>query len=302
MPLPWKADWRILAPVLVLCAGVCWGIIGLFSQALAARGLDSVQITTVRCVLAALVIGLFILCTDRRAFRIALRDIWMFLGTGIVSIAFFNVCYFACIQECSLSLAAILLYTAPCFVVVMSAFFFKEQMTTQKLVALCIAFLGCLLVVGVGSGTTSASVLGIALGLGSGIGYALYSIFGRVALKRYPPHTVTFYTFFFASLVMVPFAHVPEIISLGTGSLDAGLIMLGLALISTVLPFACYTLGLEHMEAGKASIMAFIEPMVALVIGVSVFGDTLTALNVVGVVAILCAVTLLNIPLTKRTQ
>lgn len=302
MPLPVKIDWRICAPLFVICAGVCWGIIGLFSQALAARGLDSVQITTIRCVLAAATIGLFLLFADRNAFRIRLRDIWMFLGTGILSIAFFNVCYFACIQESGLSIAAILLYTAPCFVVVMSAMFFKERFTRQKLIALVVAFCGCLLVVGLGSSTGGVSGLGIALGLGSGIGYALYTIFARVALKRYAPHTVMFYTFLCASIAMVPFSRGGDIFSLAVSVTEAGAVMLALALVSTVAPFAFYTLGLEHMEAGKASIMAFVEPMVALIVGVTVFGDVLTPLNVIGIVCIVCAVALLNIRIPDRAR
>ena len=75
--------------------------------------------------------------------------------------------------------------------------------------------------------------------------------------------------------------------------------MLALSLVSTVLPFVCYTTGLAHMETGKASIMAFIEPMVSLLIGVLVFGEVLTLLNVFGVVMILCAVVLLNLPEKK---
>ena len=288
------ANWAILAPVLVMCAGVCWGLIGLFSQALAAEGLSSVQITTVRCVLATVCIGLYLAVFRRDAFRFRLRDIWMFLGSGIASIAFFNVCYFTCIARCGLSLAAILLYTAPCFVVLMSAVLFKERITRVKLVALLVAFTGCLFVVGVGSGGVRASALGIAAGVGSGIGYALYSIFGRYALARYSAPTLTFYTFLLAACALLPFSQPGQIVALAASSPAAGGTMLLLALVSTVLPFACYTTGLAHMETGKASIMAFIEPMTALIIAVCVFGETLTPGNVFGIVCIVVAVALLN--------
>lgn len=289
-------DWRIAAPALVICAGICWGLIGLFSGRLAAEGLSSVQITVVRCTITAVVLLGWILLRSPRALRIHVRDLWMFLGTGIVSIAFFNVCYFACIQEVNLSLAAILLYTAPCFVVVLSAFLFKERMTRRKGAALGIAFAGCLFVVGVGSQATSVSLFGVLVGLGSGIGYALYSIFARFALAHYSPLTVMFYTFLLAACVLIPFSQPDDIVALGTSSFSTALVMAALALVSTLLPFACYTIGLQHMETGKASIMAFIEPMVALIIGVTVFHDVLTVFNMVGIVLIVVAVTLLNLP------
>lgn len=296
MPLSVRIDWRILAPALVIAAGICWGLIGLFSQTLASMGLDSVQITVVRCVISAVTLFLYLVFCRRSAFRIELRHIPLFIGTGVLSIAFFNVCYFACIQICGLSIAAILLYTAPCFVVLLSAIIFKERLTKQKLIALVVAFAGCLLVVGLGSGEMRFSVLGILLGIGSGIGYALYSLFARVALKHYTAPTVMFYTFLCASIALVPLSSVENIVSLAVSSPFALGIMLLLALVSTVLPFACYTVGLAHMEAGRASIMAFVEPMVALILGVSVFHDVLMPLNVVGIVLILAAVTLLNLP------
>lgn len=296
MKLSISIDWRIFAPALIIIAGVCWGLIGLFSNYLSAAGLRPEQITVIRCVLACFVIGGYLLIFKRGAFKVRVKHLWIFLGTGVLSIAFYNVCYFACINMCGLSFAAILLYTAPCFVVLLSAVFFKEHLTRQRGFALIIAFVGCLLVVGVGSGQTSLSGLGILVGLASGIGYALYSIFARVALKHYEAPTVMFYTFLFASLALLPFSEPISIVFLALDSPSVFEVMIALALISTVTPFACYTTGLAHMETGKASIMAFVEPMVSLLLGVMVFGEVLTLQNMIGVIGILGAVVLLNLP------
>ena len=138
--------------------------------------------------------------------------------------------------------------------------------------------------------------MGILVGLASGIGYALYSIFARVALKHYEAPTVMFYTFLFASLALLPFSEPINIVSLALDSASVFEVMIALALISTVTPFACYTTGLAHMETGKASIMAFVEPMVSLLLGVMVFGEVLTLQNMIGVIGILGAVVLLNLP------
>lgn len=296
MKLSISIDWRIFAPALIIIAGVCWGLIGLFSNYLSAAGLRPEQITVIRCVLACFVIGGYLLIFKRGAFKVRVKHLWIFLGTGVLSIAFYNVCYFACINMCGLSFAAILLYTAPCFVVLLSAVFFKEHLTRQRGFALIIAFVGCLLVVGVGSGQTSLSGLGILVGLASGIGYALYSIFARVALKHYEAPTVMFYTFLFASLALLPFSEPISIVFLALDSPSVFEVMIALVLISTVTPFACYTTGLAHMETGKASIMAFVEPMVSLLLGVMVFGEVLTLQNMIGVIGIIVAVALLNLP------
>ena len=293
-------NWGIAAPLLVVVAGICWGCISLFSQALAGWGLSSPQITAVRCVIASLVIGIFMLAFDRKGFRIRLRDLWMFLGSGILSIAFFNVCYFACMQECNVSIACVLLYTAPCFVTIMARFLFKELLTARKVACLLVAFFGCAMVVGIGAGDAAATPFGIAVGLGSGIGYALYSIFGGFALKRYQPTTVTFYTFLFAAVVMVPLSGPVPILQLATSNGTAALVMMGLAVLCTVVPFGCYTVGLQHLEASKASIMAFVEPLVALLVGAFVFHDVLTPQNILGILCILGAVLVLNLAPAKK--
>ena len=130
--------WNLLAPFCVLAAGCLWGIIGLFSNTLRSMGLDPVQITELRSLIAAAGLLIIILCKDRSLFRIHLRDLWMFLGTGIASIAFFNICYFLCITLSTLSIACTLLYTGPCFVMILSCLIFREKFTPKKLSPLCL--------------------------------------------------------------------------------------------------------------------------------------------------------------------
>ena len=146
--------WKLLAPCCVLAAGCLWGIIGLFSNTLRGMGLDPVQITELRSMIAAAGLLIIILYKDRSLFRIHLRDLWMFLGTGIASIAFFNICYFLCITLSTLSIACTLLYTGPCFVMILSCLIFREKFTPKKAVALVLAVGGCTFITGLVSGGT----------------------------------------------------------------------------------------------------------------------------------------------------
>ena len=118
-----------------------------------------------------------------------------------MSLLLFSLCYFKAMDYMSLSNAAILLYTAPCFVILFSALLFKEKITARKLAAMLIAFTGCCLVSGIGAGS-KISTTGILFGLGSGICYALFSIFSRFAINRgYSTFTINFYTCLLAGVV-----------------------------------------------------------------------------------------------------
>lgn len=278
---------------MILIAAAGWGIIGVFSRPLAAMGLEPFGITFIRSFITAAGIGIFIIIKDRSLFRISLRDIWMFLGTGLVSIVFFNVCYFITIEQTTLATASILLYTAPCFVMLMSALFFGEKITSQKIFALVFAFLGCVLASGFAGGdiTPKAFISGI----GSGVGYAAYSIFGKAALKKYRPFTVIFYTFAVASAGLLPFT-AGGVIPFMSAHPDAVAVSLELGIVSTLMPFILYTTGLEYTEAGKASVLAFAEPMVAAVSGIVIFKEELCIKNAVGILLIFFSIILLNIP------
>jgi drug/metabolite transporter (DMT)-like permease len=183
---------------LIILAGCFWGSMGLFVRKLGSYGFSSIQIVSIRVTIAALAFCLLLRFKDRSGFRISSRDLPLFLGLGFGSILFFTVCYFTAITMMSLSTAAILLYTSPIWIMLMSVLFFHEKLNGKKVLALVLAFAGCVLVTGIsGEGITAA---GIALGLGSGIGYGLYSILGTVALRRYSPYTVTASTFLFAAV------------------------------------------------------------------------------------------------------
>ena len=283
----------------IILAGILWGTMGLFVRGLSADEFSSMEIVALRVLAALLLMGIVILLYNKKLFRIRLRDCWCFIGTGVFSLTFFNFCYFQTIVMTSMSVAAILLYTAPIIVVLLSSVLFKEKVSVKKIGAMLLAFLGCVFVTGIigGEGLT-ISPTGILIGLGSGIGYALYSIFSRYAIERdYESFTISFYTFLFAAvgtLFLIPVREtVAKLVNGNTGR-DL-LLVFGIALIATVFPYILYTLGLSRVENGKASIMASIEPIVATLLGILVFGEHMTAVGTIGVLLVLAAIVLLNL-------
>lgn len=294
---------KFVGPILIITAGVLWGLMGLFVRNLDSFGITSMQIVALRAVFTAIMMAAVTLIYDRKLFRIKLRDWWCFFGTGICSIVFFNFCYFRTITLTSLSAAAVLLYTAPVMVMIMSVFLFKEKLTAIKIIAAAVAFVGCAMVTGAADGSLALNAAGVLTGLGSAFGYALYTIFGEYALKRgYNSITITFYTFLFASVGVLPFANLPDLAEktaenpqiIGWGAV--------LALVVTVLPYLVYTLGLRTVEAGKASVMATVEPVVATLVGVIAFSEPLSASGVVGIILVAVSLAMLNIKTKKENS
>lgn len=295
---------RTLAPIFVVLAAIFWGILVVFVRAFGKAEFASMEIVTLRVYSSAIFAWIFKTIIDResqpgkkqtksihpnqRSFR--LKDSWCFVGTGLVSIVFFSFCYFRNVEVSSAAVAAILMYTSPIFVTLLSAIFFKEKFTKGKLLALILAIIGCALVSGIAGGVGQVSPLGIMLGLGSGIGYALYSIFGRFALdKGYSPFMVTALTFSFACVGVLPFIDIAGFVTRLVNEPKYILLALVMGLVGSFLPFALYTLGLRYMEAGKAAILATLEPIVTALVGTFLYKEPIDVFIVVGIVMVLAA-------------
>lgn len=286
---------RIKSPVYILAAGCMWGLMGLLVRSLDAVGIASMEVCFIRSAVTLISLFAWALLFDRRAFRIRFKDIWCFIGTGACSVTFFNFCYFKTMTLTSLSVAAVLLYTAPAFVMLMSAVLFKEEMSVQKLSALLLAFLGCAFVSGIVGGAGALSASGILYGLGAGFGYALYSIFGRYALEKgYGSLTISFYTFLCSAICTSFLADKGSVAAALSG--NGGLIMktVVLVLVVTLFPYLSYTKGLSGVENGTASVLASVEPVVATLVGVVIYKETLNVWNVAGICLVLGSIILIN--------
>lgn len=286
----------------VLGAGLAWGFMGFFTRHLADFGINSTGAIIVRCGLAAVCFGILLLATGPKQFRIKLKDTWCFIGTGLMSLLFFTFCYFNAINMMSLSTAAILLYTAPTIVMLLSALLFKEKITKVKLAAVVLAFAGCALVSGI-TGGVSLSFTGLLYGLGSGFGYALYSIFARYALQRgYSSNTINFYSCTLAALGAAVIWGTGGCLKAMVSSPSAIFWCAGVGIFSCFLPYMLYTYGLTGLENSKASVLASVEPVVASLLGIFFYHEKMTLPSFVGVVLVLSAVVLLNMKGKESTD
>lgn len=281
--------------IYILLAGCLWGIISIFIKVLNNIGFNSLQCVAIRALLSAIILFLYLFIKDKSKLKIALKDIVYFLGTGICSIVLFNYCYFEAIELIGgAAIPALLLYTAPIFVIILSAIFFKEKITVKKIIALVMTFIGLGFVTGAFTRGEKMPLVALILGLGSGLGYALYSIFSKLVVDKYSETTITFYTFLVAAICVFPMSGVVKNIDLLCNSKGI-FASIGLALFSTVLPFLLYTKGLSKVEAGKASILATIEPFVATIVGLILFHEKFTLAKIIGMVMILFAIIYLNL-------
>lgn len=286
---------KIRSIIYILLSGMLWGCMGLFVRVLNKQGIASMDIVFLRAIVTAVAMVIYLFIFHRKMLKIHWKDFWCFLGTGIASITFFNFCYFKAIMMTSLSVAAVLLYTAPAIVMILSYILFREAFTVRKVIAIVMTFFGCMLVTGMLGQQQAITTTGLLYGLGAGLGYAFYSIFSRYALEKgYHSLTITCYTFIVTTVVSVFFTNVSKVSMVVFSSPLYVMLTVALGLICTVAPYLLYTLGLQEVDNSHAAIIASIEPVTATVLGFVVFGEDITVVKMIGMILVLGGMVVCN--------
>lgn len=278
-----KKSINTMGAIYVTIAAVSWGIFPLFNRTLASIGIPPITSTAIRAMIAAVIYIIWGL--SKGAFRtFSFKCIPFYLFYGITAIVGTTYLYAqAQVTLNSSSMAAVLLYTAPAFVIIFNRILYKEPVTKVKLAALLMTFIGCFLVSG-GYDISNLKIngLGLAIGLLSGLSYSMLTVIGKTAVKKYAPDLNSFMPTIMAAIVfmcMVPPWTVP------VPNVSVLILYLLLSLTGTVIPYVFYTKGLSTgMDGGKAILIANTEPIVASVLGVIVFGDAINIIQIFGII------------------
>ena len=284
-----------------MLAGIVWGTMSIFVENLKNIGISTMSIVFLRTGVTTVFLSLCLAIFKPQLLKIKLQDIWIFLGNGILSLVFFTFCYFNAIVKSSAAIAAVLLYTAPVFVMLLSLLLFKEKLTKVKIFTCFIAIIGCVLTSGLLDGENTVSLEGVLFGLGSGFCYALYSIFTGIAIKKgYNALTIIFYSFLFAGVTSMPFAELKHTLPIVFSGYSPLLYTLGMGVVTAIIPYFLYTTALNNIEASKASIIASIELVVASLVGYFCFGQGLSIIGILGILLVLLSIVVLNVKFKKE--
>ncbi len=290
-----------ISSIMIVLAGVFWGSMGLFVRTFTRLGFSTLQIVALRMGIAAVILFTALLIFKENLLKIRLKDLPLLASIGVFSLTAMSIFYFTTIELTTMSVAAILLYLSPIVVMLLSALIFKEKITLRKLICLCLAVLGCILVSGIGD-AGQVGMVGVLTGIGSAVSYGLYSILGNIALRKYHPFTIAFWAFLTAGISMVLVCNPVQMLNtvmMAPNPIPLGLLIVGNGLITAVIPYGLYTLGLKYTAPSKAAILACSEPVAATVMGLLWYKETPSNVSFLGMVLVLTAIVLLNLKKKK---
>ncbi|SFM06089.1 Threonine/homoserine efflux transporter RhtA [Gracilibacillus orientalis] len=266
-----------------------WGLTGLFVDGLYKEGFTAWEIVAIRLTISTIILMSLIAIIAPGKLRIQIKHIPHFIGLGVCGIVLFNWFYFTVMTQTSISIAVVLLYTAPVFVTVLSRYFFNEPITNRKIVSLVLSIFGCSLAIQlIPVGHMQIPFISVAFGLLSAFFCGLYSIIGKKISRHYNFLTTTVYALCMGSVFILPTSGLWNKID-AFQSFDVWFNIGGIVIISTISAYTLYTYGLTHIESSKAAILGALEPIVAVLIGVIIFDDHLSFLQVIGILLVISA-------------
>ncbi|GIW36015.1 MAG: membrane protein [Meiothermus sp.] len=258
-----------------------WGLLGVVSRWAFEQGVSPLEVAFWRAALGAGLFGAQAVLMQQM--RLERPDRWAVLGFGLVGISLFYGAYQLAIESGGAALAAVLLYTAPAIVALLSWLFLREPMDAHKLAAVGLTLLGVALVSLQGGGV-KVSLAALFWGLLSALTYATYYLFGKLYLHRYTTPTVFLYALPVGALGLLPFVDfVPK-------NAEAWAAIAFLTVASTFFAVTLYFAGLRRLEATRASVVATIEPVVAAFAAWLWWGERFSLLGYLGAGLVLLGV------------
>lgn len=281
--------------LLVTAAAALWALLGVFSRGLLDVGVSALEIAFWRALLAG---GLFVLQAALSG-RLRLQrrsDTLVFSGFALIGVVLFFASLTLAIEAGGISLAFMLLYTAPAFVVLAAWLLLGEGMTLRKLLLTGVTLVGVTLVARSGGEGITISPASLGWGLAAGLSYSSYYIFGKRLLERYAPATIYAFIMPLGALGLLPFVTF-------TPKPPQAWLLLGLiAVLSTWLAYLLYYTGLKQVEASRAVLVATLEPVVAALLAATFFAERFGLLGLTGSALVLGGALLSTLPDRRQSQ
>lgn len=277
--------------VAVVVSAACFGTLAVLTNLAYEQGAQALPLLAWRFAIVSLLMAAYQLVRSPRALIDGAADAGKYLLLSVTGYGAASVCFFFALTEASASVVAVLLYTYPAMVAVMSAIVYRERFTASRVVALLLTFAGCALVVGLFSERSAASLAGVLLGLGAALGYSVFNLLSYRVVGRRPRIVVMTYTFGFSAVGV-------GVLTLATGgSLSvAGWTpalwqLLGLiVLVPTFLAVLLYLNGVKRLGPAQAAIISTTEPLFTIALAAVVLYERLSSAQLLGAGLVLAGV------------
>lgn len=247
---------------------------------------SSGELALYRAVLASLMIAVFLLVTGQKIpFKNIKKEVPLLLVSGM-AMGINWILLFEAYKYTTVSVATLSYYFAPVIVTVVCPFIFKEKLTGKQLVCFVMSTAGLVLITGIGDVGGGKDFIGILFGLGAAVFYATVVLLNKF-IKNVEGIHRTFLQFIAAIIVLLPYVVLTSGFTLGGMNTIGWINLLVVGIVHTGITYCMYFSSLKELPGQKAAILSYIDPLVAVLISVTVLGESMTMWQIAGGILIL---------------
>lgn len=272
------------ARLMLIASMTIFGTIGVFVRSIP---VTSGELALYRAVLAAILIAVYLLITKQKIpFGKIKKELPLLLFSGI-AMGFNWILLFQAYKYTTISVATLSYYFAPVIVTVACPILFREKLTPKQILCFVMSTVGIIMITGIGDLSAGNShFIGILFGLGAAVLYATVILINKFIQNVDGIHR-TFLQFLAAIIVLIPYVLTTSGITLGGMNISGWINLLIVGLFHTGITYCMYFTALRDIPGQKAAILSYIDPLVAVLISVTLLSEPMTILQVAGGLLIL---------------
>jgi drug/metabolite transporter (DMT)-like permease len=297
-----------LGYAMVAVAATLFAVNGTVSKVILGSGIDSQQLTEVRCAGALLGLTFIAAATRPSSLRIRRNELLLLVALGVGGLALVQWSYFFAIHRVEIGIALVIQFVGPILVALWARFAYGEHVRRRIWVALALALTGLVLMVEIWQ-AHRPNAAGLAAAALAAVTYAAYIVLAECGVRRRDPISLSVWGFLFATIfwsLLAPWWNFPRgrvgddvslLGNLASSHLPVWTLMLWMVVLGTIVPFALVVAALRHISATRAGITAMLEPVLAIVVAWAWLGESLDLTQLSG-----AAVTLAGISLAQTSR
>jgi DME family drug/metabolite transporter len=273
-------------------AAVLFGVAGAVAKDVFNSDVGPITLTALRSIIAAAVMVPLLVLIGRSAIRVTPAQFPVLLGMAILLIGV-NITFYASIAYTSVAIAIMLEYSAPVYLLIAASCRLRRAPPLRTTAVLVLAVVSMALLCGVYRPSLfHTNAVGVLWGIACGVAFAGYNFMGNIAANRgIAPRTVTVVTFSISAVAWLPFAALDfEGTSAAlTGGTEVLLSVLFVSVFATAIPYWLLNVGLQRVDAFRATMIGMLDPAVAALVAWLLLGEILEPLQVVGIAGLIGA-------------
>lgn len=275
---------KLLDPRMMLITSMTiFGTIAVFVRNIS---VSSGELALYRAILAAVLIGLFLLITKQKIpFAKIKKEVPLLLASGM-AMGINWILLFEAYKYTTVSNATLSYYFAPVIVTLVCPILFKEKLTGKQIICFAMSTLGLVMITGIGGAGNGKDFVGILFSLVAALFYATVILLNKF-IKNVEGIHRTFLQFLSAIVILLPYVCLTSGVTLGALNSKSWINLLIVGLIHTGITYCLYFSSLKELPGQKAAILSYIDPLVAVLISVILLGEPMTLLQAAGGVLIL---------------